>query len=206
MMGKLIVVTAPSGAGKTTIVRSLLKFYKNLAFSVSATTRAKRAGEMDGRDYYFIGVEDFKSLIGEHAFLEWEEVYEGQFYGTLKKEVERLWKEGKHVIFDIDVQGAINIKKAFPDKTLTIFVKPPSPDVLFERLKNRKSESEESLRKRINKATSELTFEKHFDIVLVNDVLEDALKKVVKIVDNWLDDNQAIRNDHANIDNKRHSN
>jgi guanylate kinase len=186
MMGKLIVVTAPSGAGKTTIVRSLLTQFRNLAFSVSATTRPKREGEVHGRDYYFIGVNEFQSLIQHNAFLEWEEVYDNQFYGTLKSEVERLWKEGKQVIFDIDVKGALNVKKAYPAETLTIFIKPPSPGILFKRLKNRKSESEESLRKRINKASLELTFEKHFDIVLVNDVLEDAMKKAADIVDHWL--------------------
>lgn len=187
-MGKLIVVAAPSGAGKTTIVRALLSRFDNLAFSVSATTRARRTGEEHGRDYYFISETEFKSLIGQGAFLEWEEVYEHQFYGTLRSEVERLWSEGKHVIFDIDVKGALNIKKAFPSEALTIFVKPPSTEVLLERLRSRKSETEESLRKRINKATLELTFEKHFDIVVVNDVLEDALKKAGKVVDDWLND------------------
>ncbi len=190
MMEKLIVFTAPSGAGKTTIVRSLLNTFDNLAFSVSATTRAKRDGEVHGRDYYFIGVNEFKSLMQVNAFLEWEEVYENQFYGTLKSEVERLWKEGKCVIFDIDVKGALNIKKAYPAETLTVFVKPPSPEILFERLRNRKSESEESLQKRINRAAFELTFEKHFDIVLVNDVLEDALKNATDIAERWLNDSE----------------
>jgi len=185
-MGKLIVVTAPSGAGKTTIVRSLLARFKNLAFSVSATTREKREGEIHGVDYYYKGVAEFKSLIQQQAFLEWEEVYENQFYGTLKSEVERLWAEDKTVIFDIDVKGALNIKQIYPKSTLTIFVKPPTPEALFARLKNRRSESEDSLRKRINRASYELTFEKHFDIVLVNDVLEVALEKAVEIVDNWL--------------------
>ncbi len=189
-MEKLIVFTAPSGAGKTTIVRSLLNTFDNLAFSVSATTRAKRDGEVHGRDYYFIGVNEFKSLMQVNAFLEWEEVYENQFYGTLKSEVERLWKEGKCVIFDIDVKGALNIKKAYPAETLTVFVKPPSPEILFERLRNRKSESEESLQKRINRAAFELTFEKHFDIVLVNDVLEDALKNATDIAERWLNDSE----------------
>lgn len=189
-MEKLIVFTAPSGAGKTTIVRSLLNTFDNLAFSVSATTRAKRDGEVHGRDYYFIGVNEFKSLMQVNAFLEWEEVYENQFYGTLKSEVERLWKEGKCVIFDIDVKGALNIKKAYPAETLTVFVKPPSPEILFERLRNRKSESEESLQKRINRAAFELTFEKHFDIVLVNDVLEAALKNATDIAERWLNDSE----------------
>ena len=189
-MEKLIVFTAPSGAGKTTIVRSLLNTFDKLAFSVSATTRAKRDGEVHGRDYYFIGVDEFKSLRQVNAFLEWEEVYENQFYGTLKSEVERLWKEGKCVIFDIDVKGALNIKKAYPAETLTVFVKPPSPEILFERLRNRKSENEESLQKRMNRAAFELTFEKHFDIVLVNDILEDALKNATDITERWLNDSE----------------
>lgn len=185
-MSKLIIVTAPSGAGKTTIVRHLLKKYPELAFSVSATTRKKRKGEKEGEDYYFIKVKKFKELIGEEAFLEWEEVYHDQFYGTLKSEAERLWAEGKHIIFDIEVHGATNLKKVFPEKTLTIFVKPPTPEVLAERLRGRKSESEESLRKRIEKSTYELSFEKNFDIVLVNDVLEDALTEAERIVEGFI--------------------
>ncbi|MBI1224569.1 MAG: guanylate kinase [Bacteroidetes bacterium] len=184
--GKLIVVTAPSGAGKTTIVHHLLDTFDNLAFSVSATTRSRRANEQEGIDYYYINVQEFKELITRDAFLEWQEVYENQFYGTLKNEVKRLWAMGKHVIFDIDVKGAINVKKAFPEQTLTIFIKPPSPDILLERLKKRKSESAESLQKRIAKATFELTFEDKFDQVLVNDDLTVALKQAEKIVGTWL--------------------
>ncbi|MCB0520146.1 MAG: guanylate kinase [Lewinellaceae bacterium] len=187
-MSKLIVVTAPSGAGKTTIVHHLLDtFSQRLAFSVSATTRQKRDKEEEGKDYYYIDVPKFKQLIAEGAFLEWEEVYENQFYGTLKSEVERLWGAGKSVIFDIDVKGAINLQKAYPGNMLTIFIKPPSEEVLLSRLRKRRSESEESLRKRIAKATYELTFEKYFDIVLVNDVLETALKEAEAIVSKWLD-------------------
>lgn len=185
-MGKLIVVTAPSGAGKTTIVRHLLASFGNLAFSVSATTRGRRENEQEGIDYYYINVQEFRELVAQNAFLEWEEVYENQFYGTLKSEAERLWAEGKCVVFDIDVKGALNIKKAFPDQTLTIFIKPPSPEILLERLKKRKSETDESLRKRIAKATIELTFEKHFDIALVNDDLAVALRQAEQIVGEWL--------------------
>jgi guanylate kinase len=185
--GKLIVVTAPSGAGKTTIVHHLLDSFDNLAFSVSATTRSIRANEREGHDYYYINVQRFKELIGQDAFLEWQEVYENQFYGTLKTEVERLWAKGKHVVFDIDVQGAVNVKNAYPEQTLTIFIKPPSKEILLERLKKRKSESEESLQKRIAKATFEITFEERFDEVLVNDELALALAQAEQIVRNWLE-------------------
>ena len=185
-MGKLIIVTAPSGAGKTTIVKYLLGKYERLAFSVSAATRERRDNEIEGQDYYFISAAKFRSLIKENAFLEWEEVYKDQFYGTLKSEVERLWKLGKHVVFDIDVQGAMNLKKVYPERTLTIFVKPPKPEVLEERLRARQSESEESLQKRIDKANFELTFEKNFDIVLVNDKLDTALKEADWIVEKYV--------------------
>jgi guanylate kinase len=187
--GKLIVVTAPSGAGKTTIVHHLLDTVEHLAFSVSATTRSRRANEQEGKDYYYTNVQKFKELIAQDAFLEWQEVYENQFYGTLKSEVERLWAEGKHVVFDIDVKGAMNVKIAFPEQALTIFIKPPSKEILLERLKKRKSETEESLQKRIAKATFELTFEDNFDKVLVNDDLATALRQAEEIVSNWLSGN-----------------
>lgn len=187
--GKLLVVTAPSGAGKTTIVHHLLEVFPDLAFSVSATTRARRLDEQEGVDYYYINVPDFKELVAENAFLEWQEVYENQYYGTLKSELARLWAAGKHVIFDIDVQGAVNVKNTFPVQTLTLFIKPPSEQVLVERLKKRKSESAESLQKRIAKATFELTFEEKFDKVLVNDDLATALQQAEKIVREWLAEN-----------------
>ena len=185
-MSKLIIVTAPSGAGKTTIVRHLLKTFDELAFSVSATNRDQRPHEEHGRDYYFISTREFKNKIRDGAFVEWEEVYGNQYYGTLKSEVERLWAAGKHIVFDIDVKGATNIKKVFPDQSLAIFIKPPSPEVLFERLRNRKTESEKSLQKRIARATHELTYENNFDIILVNDILEEALAQAEDIVTNFI--------------------
>jgi len=185
-VSKLLIVTAPSGAGKTTIVRHLLQHFSNLAFSVSATTRERRAYEVDGVDYNFISVEDFKARIQAGAFAEWEEVYENQFYGTLRSEIERLWAEGRDIIFDIDVRGAVNLKNSFPEQTLTIFVKPPSPEVLFERLRLRRTESEESLRKRIARASDELTWENKFDVVLVNDVLERVLAEAKAVAASFL--------------------
>ena len=181
-MSKLIILTAPSGAGKTTIVRHLLNTMPELAFSISATTRERRPNEVEGKDYYYIGVPEFKKLIEEDAFAEWQQVYPDQFYGTLRREMERIWAEGKHIVFDIDVKGAVNLKNAYPDQSLAIFVKPPSKEALFERLRRRKTESEESLRKRLAKAEEELTFENKFDHVLVNDVLEDALDEAQMVV------------------------
>lgn len=185
-MNKLIVLTAPSGAGKTTIARHLLNTFDSLAFSVSATTRARRPHEVDGRDYYFLTAGQFKQLIAEDAFVEWEEVYENQFYGTLKSEIERLGALGKHIVFDIDVEGALTIKRKYPDHTLTIFVKPPSPEVLFERLRRRSTEDPASLQKRIAKAVKELTYENKCDVVLVNDILEVALAQAEQIVADFI--------------------
>lgn len=185
-MSKLILFTAPSGAGKTTIVRHILSKYKEVDFSVSATTREKREHEEEGKDYYFLSKHDFLSKVKNGEFLEWEEVYEAQYYGTLRSEIERLWKEGKHVVFDIEVKGATNIKNAYPEQTLAIFIDPPSPEVLFERLRNRKTETEASLKKRIARATQELTYVDKFDRVLVNDQLEVAFAEAEKIVEDYL--------------------
>ncbi len=181
-MSKLLIFTAPSGAGKTTITRHLLKKFDFLAFSVSATTRDPRPHETDGVDYYFLSHKAFKKKIKKDAFVEYEEVYENQFYGTLKKEVKRLWKDGKHILFDIDVQGAKKVKKVYGDQALAVFINPPSKEVLIERLKNRKTEDEKSLKKRIKKATKELKYANKFDTILVNDVLDVALKEAEEIV------------------------
>lgn len=185
-MGKLIILTAPSGAGKTTIARYLLATFDNLAFSVSATTRAQRPHEENGKDYYFITPAQFQVLIAENAFVEWEEVYENQFYGTLKSEIERLWAAGKHIIFDIDVKGAMKLKSHYAVNTLAIFIKPPSPEVLFERLRQRQTESDESLKKRIAKAAEELKYENNFDFILVNDNLETALQQAKAIINHFI--------------------
>lgn len=185
-MSKLFVFAAPSGAGKTTIVRYLLKKYGELAFSVSATTRPPRAHEVEGRDYYFISPEKFRELLAQDAFVEWEEVYEGLFYGTLKREVERLWAAGRHIIFDIDVKGALNIKRLYPRETLAVFVRPPSVEALRQRLLGRSTEDEATLKKRLGKAEEEMASEDKFDLVLVNDSLEEALKKAEQIVGQFI--------------------
>lgn len=184
--GRLILITAPSGAGKTTIVRHLLSKYDELDFSVSATTRDPRPGEIDGIDYYFLSHEAFKSKIASNDFVEWEEVYENQFYGTLKSEVERIWKLGKHIIFDIEVNGARNIQKVYPNDTLSIFIQPPSEEALLNRLRGRKTEDEASLKKRMARSVKELTYANYFDLVLVNDVLEDALANAEDILESYL--------------------
>ncbi len=184
--GKMILLTAPSGSGKTTIAKHLLSRYPMLGFSVSATTREARKHEKDGQDYYFLSAEEFNEKIADRKFAEWEEVYEGQYYGTLKSEVERLWKNGKHIVFDIDVKGAKNLKEQYGDQCLAIFVRPPSLAVLIERLRNRKTESEDSFRKRIARVKKELTYETCFDVVVVNDLLEVALIEAEHLVENFL--------------------
>ena len=183
---KLIIFTAPSGAGKTTIVRHLLKTREDIAFSISACTREQRYGEVNGMDYYFFTVAEFMNKIERKEFVEWEEVYENQFYGTLKSEVDRIWSDGKHVIFDIDVKGAHRIKREFGDKALTVFVKPPTFEDLKNRLISRKTEDEESLKKRIERVREEMTYERFFDITLINQQLDEALVNAEKIVDDFL--------------------
>jgi len=185
--GKLIVFSAPSGSGKTTIVRHLLNQKElNLEFSISATSRDKRGEEEDGVDYYFLSAKEFKSKIKNDEFLEWEEVYRDNFYGTLKTEVERIWAKGKHVIFDIDVSGGLRIKRKFPDETLSIFVKPPSIDELKIRLKKRKTESESKINMRIAKASAELATSPLFDTVVLNDDLDKALLEAETLVQDFL--------------------
>ena len=181
--GKLIVFSAPSGSGKTTIVKHLLAQEElNLEFSVSATSREKRGSEVDSKDYYFLSIDDFKQRIKSDDFLEWEEVYRDNFYGTLKKEVERIWSMGKHVIFDIDVSGGLRIKKKFPEKTLAVFVKPPSIDELKIRLKKRQTESEDKINMRISKASAELATAPLFDCIIENEVLDNAKKEAYSTV------------------------
>lgn len=181
--GKLIVFSAPSGSGKTTIVQHLLKQEElNLAFSISATSREKRDGEIDGQHYYFMSFKEFKQHIKNSDFLEWEEVYRDNFYGTLKTEVERIWAQGKHVIFDIDVVGGLRIKKKYPEQTLAVFVKPPSVDELKRRLKKRKTESEDKINMRIAKASIELATAPQFDYIIENNDLEKALNESYQLV------------------------
>lgn len=185
--GKLIVFSAPSGSGKTTIVKHLLaQEALNLAFSISATSRAPRGDEKDGKDYYFIDLKTFKQHIKNKDFLEWEEVYRDNFYGTLKSEVERIWSLSKNVIFDIDVVGGLRIKKKFPEETLAVFVKPPSVDELKRRLKNRKTDSEEKINMRVAKASIEMATAPQFDHIIVNDHLEKALQEAEQLVSNHI--------------------
>ncbi|UPS92429.1 guanylate kinase [Bizionia sp. M204] len=187
LTGKLIVFSAPSGSGKTTIVRHLLGLDAlNLEFSISATSREKRGDEIDAKDYYFLSAQEFKNKIKADEFLEWEEVYRDNFYGTLKTEVERIWAQGKHVIFDIDVSGGLRIKRKFPKETLAVFVKPPSIDELKIRLKKRKTETDDKINMRIAKASAELATAPLFDVIIENDNLEKALVEAESLVSNFL--------------------
>jgi len=180
--GKLIIFSAPSGAGKTTIVKHLLQSDLNLEFSISAASREKRKGEENGKDYYFLTADEFRNKINEDAFLEWEEVYKDHFYGTLKSEVERIRNKGHHVIFDVDVVGGLNIKKYFGNEALAVFVMPPHIDALEARLRGRSTESEESLKKRLEKAEHELSYASKFDYQLINDDLVTARAEAKQLV------------------------
>lgn len=184
---KIIIITAPSGAGKTSITRHLLKtFPDQLSFSISAATRPKRDYEKNGVDYYFMTVDEFKEKIQQNVFVEWEMVYEGKYYGTLKSEIRRVWKEEKVPLLDIDVQGALHVTQQHPEHTLSIFIEPPSVNELKKRLNSRGTESAESLATRLNKATYELSFKEHFNKVIVNDDLYKACKEAENIVADFL--------------------
>ena len=185
--GKLIVFSAPSGSGKTTSVRHLLKQNElNLEFSISATSREKRGKEIHGKDYYFLDIKDFKNRIKNDEFLEWEEVYRDNFYGTLKTEIERIWGKGKNVIFDIDVSGGLRIKRKFPEETLAVFVKPPDLNELVRRLKDRGEESEDKIKMRVAKAPAELATAPLFDVIVINDDLDKALDKSYQLVSDFI--------------------
>ena len=184
--GKCIIFSAPSGAGKTTIVHYLLGQSLGLEFSVSACSRDPRENEIDGKDYYFLGLEGFKTQIEKGSFIEWEEVYTNNFYGTLKSEIERVWANGKTVIFDLDVIGGLNLKRIFGDQALAIFVKPPSYEELEKRLRSRSTETEDKIQQRMNKANTELAYAPEFDIILINDDLEETCKKAKELVFNFL--------------------
>ncbi len=187
MSGKAVIFCAPSGAGKTTIVHHLLSLGLNLEFSVSACSREQRHMEVNGKDYYFLSVEEFKSKIEEDAFIEWEEVYTDNFYGTLKSEIERIWSKGVNVIFDVDVEGGLNLKKHFGDKALAVFVKPPSIEHLEARLRGRETETDESIARRMGKAEVELGYAERFDYVLLNDDLEKAFTEANEVVGKFLE-------------------
>ncbi len=186
MEGKLIIFSAPSGSGKTTIVKQLLADNSDLGFSISACTRDKRGrAEENGQDYYFMTPDEFRAKINEDAFVEWEEVYPGAYYGTLKSEIERIWATGKHVIFDVDVKGGLALKNYYKERALAVFVKVPTLELLENRLRSRGTETEESLSKRIFKMKFEWAFQDKFDVILVNDQLEDAVVEAQTLFDKF---------------------
>lgn len=186
MEGRLFIFSAPSGAGKTSIVKALLKLLPQLEFSVSATSRPMRMGEENGKDYYFMSAGVFREKIANNEFLEWEEVYSGSYYGTLRSEINRIWNKGHHVVFDVDVAGGISIKKQYGHKALSIFVMPPTIEELEKRLINRNTETPESLKKRLEKARLELTFANSFDHIVVNENLQQAIDESAALVKNFL--------------------
>ena len=185
-LGKSIIVSAPSGAGKTTIVHRLMTEIPTLAFSISACSRNARPMEKEGKDYYFLGVEGFKKAIENHEFIEWEEVYTDHYYGTLRQEVQRLWDEGKVIIFDVDVVGGLNLKALFKEHALSVFIKPPSVDILEKRLRARETESEERIALRIKKASWELSQAESFDVCVLNEHLEKAVSEAITHVNQFI--------------------
>jgi guanylate kinase len=187
MEPKMIIISAPSGAGKTTLVKYLLGERTDIEFSVSACSRAKREGEQDGVDYYFLSAEEFRKKIDADAFVEWEEVYEGSYYGTLRSEVERIWSNGNHVIFDVDVVGGLNIKKQYGDKALAVFIRPPSIEILEQRIRKRQSDSEEQIGKRLEKAEWEMQFAPEFDVTVVNNEIMVSRVELLEIINQFLD-------------------
>lgn len=193
MKGKAIIFCAPSGSGKTTIVKHLLSKYGNLGFSISACTRDKRGrNEENGKDYHFLSIHDFKERIDNEEFIEWEEVYPGAYYGTLKSEIERMWAEGKNVIFDVDVKGGLNIKKYFGDDALAIYVKVPSMEELEKRLRGRGTDSEDSISRRLYKMKFEMEFQNRFDVILLNDDIETSWQKAEELYESFVRDELKI--------------
>lgn len=188
MSNKVVIFSAPSGSGKSTVVNHILGLHPEMEFSVSATSRAPRGTEQDGVEYYFLPVEEFRRLIGKDAFVEYEQVYAGRYYGTLKSEVERIWAKGHVIIFDVDVKGGVNLKKYFGDAALSVFIKAPSVEVLRQRLISRKTDSPEAIEERVAKAAEEMTYENQFDYVLVNDDLATAFADAERVVDEFLAD------------------
>lgn len=186
MSGKIIFFTAPSGAGKTTLVKHLLATDKRLSFSISATTRSRRGDEVDGEDYYFLTQEEFEGQLRDGGFVEHEEVYEGLYYGTLKSEISRIWSKGKHVVLDIDVKGGLSIKKHYPEQSMGVFVQPKDLETLESRLEGRGTEDPEAVKRRLDRATYELSFSDKFDQILVNDDLAVAKKEAQQLVDDFL--------------------
>ena len=183
---KVIIFSAPSGSGKSTIVNHLLSKYPFLEFSISATSRAPRGQEMHGKEYFFFSTEEFERLISQEAFVEYEEVYKGSYYGTLKSEIERIWAKGHTILFDIDVKGGVNLKKIFGDAAMAVFVKPPCVEELRKRLIGRGTDTPEAIEKRVAKAAEELTYEKYFDVILVNDRLDESLAEAERLIDSFV--------------------
>ncbi len=190
-MGKAILFSAPSGCGKTTIIKELMRYFDCFDFSISATSRLPREGEVDGRDYYYLTHDEFKRRAAQGDFLEWEEVYAGTCYGTVKSEVERVWDKGRVIVFDVDVNGGKNIKRYFGDDALSIFVMPPSVAVLEQRLRNRGTESEEAIAKRLGRSAEELKQADAFDVTIVNDDLQKAVEQTRRVIENFLDERKA---------------